>query len=189
VDWLIGSVFHEAMKLKENIYLLNTYGPAGVQISQRPERHFPGLLHQPSSTPQMSQMLDVQGLISRVAGDVQSQIEQIGHLLGQTNYILRMMMPELNNNPLVVRLLVEREELIHIFWGERLEELFSDMFHDNPAAGFCLAGRSYMESQWYNQALTVYERALAIDSNCEIALIKTAQVRSILAQNEQLIAT
>jgi len=27
IDWLLGSIFHEAMKLKENIYLLNTYGP------------------------------------------------------------------------------------------------------------------------------------------------------------------
>lgn len=184
IDWLLGSVFHEAMKLKENIYLLNTYGPAAVRIKERSPGNRMQVLRPTGPFPQLSSMVDVEALIRRIAMDVVSQMEQIGFLLGQANFILRLMMPDLSANMLVVRLLVEEEELVQRLWGETLDELFVDMFFGNVAQGFCTAGRSYLSGQWYARALAMYERALESDSTCDEALAKVVQLRGIVKDHD-----
>lgn len=182
VDWLVGSIFHEAMKLKENLYLLNTYGPAAVEIedlSRQSISHF-------SEKTTLVDMVNIQDLVDRIAVDVSKQMEQIGFLFGQTNYILRMMVPELAENMLVVRLLAEKEELVRRVWGESLESVYRDMFYQGPEYGFCTAGRSYLGGQWYEYALKMYRRALAIDPSCDEAVIKAAQLEKILRHQRSL---
>jgi hypothetical protein len=187
IDWLLGSVFHEAMKLKENIYLLNTYGPAAVRIHERPSPPSMGvLLPAAGPFPQLSSMVDVEGLVHRIADDVVNQMDQIGFLLGQANFILRMMMPDLATNMLVVRLLVEEEKRVQALWGESIEELFTDMFFGNGAQGFCAAGQSYWSGQWYPRALMMYERALEMDATCDEALARIAHLKAMLNENSQL---
>ncbi|HEB70083.1 MAG TPA: hypothetical protein ENI88_10765 [Desulfobulbus sp.] len=186
MDWLLGSVFHEAMKLKENIYLLNTYGPAAIRMRNLPEVSPVRVLRPAGSFPRLSNMVDAETLIRRIAADVVDQMEQIGFLLGQANFILRMMMPDLAANLLVVRLLVEKEELVLSGWGEHIEELFGDMFSGSGAEGFCAAGRSYLSAQWYVQALDMYERALGCDSQCDEARAKVVHLRAVLQENNGL---
>lgn len=186
IDWLLGSVFHEAMKLKENIYLLNTYGRAAVRMRELPLASSVRVLRPSEPFPQLLNMVDVDDLGRRIATDIISQMEQIGFLLGQANYILRMMMPELAQNILVVRLLVEEEERVHGLWGESIEELFTEMFSGSAAQGFCLAGRSYLSGQWYARALAMYERALHADKQCDEARVKVVHLRALLKENSQL---
>jgi len=186
IDWLLGSVFHEFMKLKENFHLLNTYEPRAICM-HRLSSAFPGRTRQSSEAlPLLSNMVDVESLIQRIASDVVRQIEQIGVLVGQANCILRMMLPRLADNLLVVRLLVEEEETVCVLWGEGIEELLADMFVGNAEQGFCAAGRSYFSGQWYPQALAMYKRALECDPGCDEARVKVAHIKEILRRNSRL---
>jgi len=180
LDWLVGSVFHEAMKLKENIYLLNTYGPAAVRIRELAPEPSRMLLRPRGVYPRLSSMVDVESLVRRIASDVISQMEQMGFLLGQANFMLRMMMPELAGNPLVIRLLVEKSELVDRVWGESVEEVLADMFAGSPVQGFCAAGRSYLLAQWYDDALAMYQRALAIDPGCDEARARVIHLQALV---------
>ncbi len=179
VDWLVGSVFHEAMKLKENIYLLNAYGPAARRI--RGLSQGPGFdpAAAGSALPRLSTMVDVELLIRKIGIDVGRQMEQIAILLGQATCILRLMMPELSSNPLVVRLLIEEEDTICALWGEEVESVLADMFAGSAARGFCVASRSYLAGQWYGEALAMYERALACDDGCNEAREKIAEIEAM----------
>ncbi|WP_028583515.1 hypothetical protein [Desulfogranum mediterraneum] len=174
VDWLIGSLFHEAMKLKENIYLLNHYGPVDFPVN----REGGGVREEGSLFP-LAQLLDTQGLFQRIAADSLLQMEQVGLLLGQASYLLRLMMPSLADNELVVRCLSENEGMILDIWGEPLEAVFSEMFSGQPAQGYCVAGRSYFNDQWYQRAKEMYQRAKEIDRYCSEAVIKLAQLERI----------
>jgi len=174
-DWLVGSVFHEAMKLKENIYLLNTYGPAARRLRRlSPADH--GLAR-------LSAMVDVESLVGSIAGDAARQMEHIGILVGQASCILRILLPELADNPLVVRLIVEEKQQVRTLWGESVREILSDMFHGSAAQGFCCAGHSYLEGQWYEQALAMYEQALQCDPDNSEARQQKARLESMLAQS------
>lgn len=186
LDWLLGSVFHEAMKLKENIYLLNTYGPTAMRMRGMPEASSMQVLRPSGSFPRLSKMVDAETLIRRIAADVVDQMEQIGFLLGQANFILRMMMPDMTANLLVIRLLVEKEVLVRRSWGESIEELFTDMFAGSAAQGFCAAGRSYLSAQWYVQALDMFKRALRSDEQCDEARAKVAHLQAVLKENRVL---
>jgi len=182
LDWLIGSVFHEAMKLKENIYLLNSYGPAAYRIG-KPE------LRENAEMPPLARMMDINGLITRIVHDVIREMEQLAFLFGQAGFILRTMIGDLSQNMLVIRFLVEHEENIRNFWGEELESLFSDMFYGAPEQGFCAAGRSYLNGQWYTRALSMYQRAVDIDHTCDEAIVKMYQLKTIVRQNSALLGT
>jgi len=176
VDWLVGSLFHEAMKLKENLYLLNNYGTATVAVDCLGDyngRHW-------RQSPAIARLVDMGSLVVRITGDVARQMERMGFLFGQVKYLLRMMLPDLVANTLILRLLAEQERAVGELWGESLEELFSDIFADNPASGFCQVGASYLQGQWYHQSQAMYRRALACDRHCDQAIIRLAHLGIIL---------
>jgi hypothetical protein len=180
VDWLIGSIFHEAMKLKENIYLLNSYGPAAFRLSDRDGDDGPGLRPPAVPSPGLARMMDIKGVITRIVGDVAGQVEHLGFLFGQANCLLRTMLPELGRNMLLIRLLAEQEDVVRELWGENMEEIFTDMFFGAPEQGFCAAGRSYLSGQWYAQALEMYRRAMHVAPDCDEALAKVHQLRAVV---------
>lgn len=174
LDWLVGSLFHEAMKLKENLYLLNNYGAAVVGenttlLGDRCLRAFPPDL--------------LASDLSMLVGGIAQQMERVGLLFGQVSCALRAMLPELIGNALIVRLLAEREAVVTELWGESLEAIFSDVLSGGAAAGFCLAGASYLRGQWFRQALTMYERALGCDRQCNEARVRAAHLKAVLRED------
>ena len=179
LDWLLGSIFHEAMKLKENIYLINTYGPAARRIRGLTPSSPDCSPAAASSLSRLSSMVDVELLIGRIAVEVGRQMERIGVLTGQATCILRLMMPELAGNPLVVRLLVEEEEAVAALWGEETTAVLADMFGGSAARGFCIAGDSYFAGQWYRQAIAMYRRSLVCDDACEKARQKIEEIKAM----------
>ena len=183
VDWLVGSLFHEAMKLKENLYLLNNYGSAALAINSLNDQHHPRY----RQLPVIADLVDIRSLVTRSDGDFARQMERMGFLFGQVNYLLRLMLPELAENLLILRLLVEEEKAVIDLWGESVEALFDDIFSGGAATGFCRAGSSYLRGQWYHQALAVYERAFACDKQCDEAIARIAHLKAILRDNPGLL--
>jgi hypothetical protein len=171
LDWLIGSIFHEAMKLKEDVYILNSYGSASLRSN--------------TSLSKLTRIMDRKGVIRRVAVDVMEQMEQLAFLFGQASNVLRTMLPGLTENILLIRFLVEQEDVIHELWGESLLALFQDMFPGQPGQGFCAAGESYMQGHWYTRALVMYRRALEIEQGCGEAAKKILALEALIQQNSQ----
>lgn len=180
LDWLVGSLFHECMKLKENLYLLSNYGARTATLDTLVERIG---ARQPQGDG-VCPLADVRILIGQITEDVPRQMERVGSLFGQVTYLLRLMLPVLVENRLIVRLLTEQEEVVAEIWGETLDELFAGIFAGGAAAGFCLAGASLYRGQWYEQALRLYERALVCDRCCHEALVRVAHLRAILGRDE-----
>ena len=182
IDWLIGSIFHEAMKLKEDVYMLNSYDAASLQPPELAVR----LLQQEIPASRLAQLMGSRSLTNRLVADVMAQMEQLAFLLSQANYMLRILTASQNQNLLLVRLLAEQEEMVLELWGEGVVSLFEDMFFGAPEQGFCAAGRSFMAGQWYPQALKMYQQALEIDRSCDEAMIKKYQLQAMIRQNSTL---
>jgi hypothetical protein len=176
IDWLVGSLFHEAMKLKENLYLLNNYGTAAVAVDGLADYN----VSRYRQSPAIIRMVDMVALVARITGNVARQMERMGYLFGQVKYLFRMMLPDLVENKLILRLLAEQEGVVSELWGESLDALFYDIFAGAPADGFCLAGASYLQGQWYRQSLEMYQRALACDRHCDEAIVRLAHLGAIL---------
>jgi hypothetical protein len=188
-DWLVGSIFHETMMLKENIYLLNRYGPAAFRLKDRPLELVPMPRSGTRMTLHLESIIDVHNLLSRAAADAVRQVEQIAFLFNHASYILRLMMPDLAGNSLVVRLLTEEEELVRMLWGEELADIFTDMYAGDAAEGFCVAGGSYLGGHWFVRALKMYQRALAVNPTCDEAITRMVQLQAVVRANRDLLDT
>lgn len=174
-DWLIGSLFHECVKLKENLYLLTNYG-GNSGLSPLVRNSLDGLLRQPFSEDPVEKS---KVLIGQVIGEVARQMEKVGFLFGQASYLLRRILPDLMDNILVVRLLVEQEQLVWDIWGESLEELLSTVSGGSAVSGLCSAAEAYYGGQWYHDALCLYKRALSGDKHCQKALVRSLQIAAL----------
>ena len=170
IEWLISSIFHETVKLKEDVHILNSYASAAFWVNDS------------APVSRLSRIIDRKGLIRRVAVDVMRQMEHLALLFGQTSNMLRTMLPALADNSLLVRFLVEREDMVEYLWSEELALVFSDMFSGKAAQGFCAAGKSYMSGQWYTRALIMYRRAVELDSRNVEAAAKVDELQRLIQQ-------
>ena len=174
LDWVVGSLFHEAVKLKENIYMFHFYAPQADEIKQ--------------------QIID-----ERMAGDAQclkfmegtgaeirKQMDNLALLCGRANYLLRAMLASQSDNVLLIRYLIERKDVVRELWSESLEELFYDMFPGGPEQGFCLAGKNYLDGHWHDRALMAYSAALEINPKCDDALRRISQIKLTLRHKEEV---
>ena len=64
VDWLIGSLFHEAMKLKEDLYLLAAYTPAAAALGGFTDRDAG------RADPAIARLVDIRAMVGRIACNV-----------------------------------------------------------------------------------------------------------------------
>jgi hypothetical protein len=53
------------------------------------------------------------------------------------------------------------------------------MFQGSSARGFCAAGRSYLEGQWYERARAMYDRALQRDPDNKEARRQLVRLQSV----------
>lgn len=172
LDWMMGSVFHEAMKLKENAYVHQFYGPLAQKMSACPAGG--GLL---------VCGVDSERFMKRTAREICRQMENLSLMFGRANYLLRLMMSEQAHNFILLRFLIENEDVVIQLWSESLAELFGDMFFGAPEEGFCAAARSYLADHWQERALAAYEQALAVRPDCEEAQRRVLQLKA-LAEKE-----
>jgi hypothetical protein len=169
LDWMIGSVFHEAMKLKENIYLFEFYAPLAHDLQggwQQEARRFCGI--------------ECGHFMERISHEVGRQMENLGFLFGRASYLLRIMLPSQGHNRLLLRYLREHGDVVFELWSESLDEVFADMFAGKPEIGYCLAAASYFEGNWYEKALEAYDEALHINKECMEAIRRTSELKEIL---------
>jgi hypothetical protein len=173
LDWVMGSLFHEAMKIKENAYIIQHYRPLAEKMTCPPddgERIVCGM--------------EFERLILRTADESSRQMENLSLMLGRANYLLRLLMREQSHNVILLRYLIENEQVVIQLWSESLRELFQDMFSGAPEHGYCAAARSYLTDHWQEQALTAYAQALEINARSEEAQRYVLQLKALLHQRE-----
>jgi hypothetical protein len=156
LDWVMGSLFHEAMKLKENAYISRYYRPLSEKMSVRP-----------GTDPLLTYGREFERLMKGATDEISIQMENLGLLFGRANYLLRLLMNEQKENGLLLRYLLENEQVVVQLWSESLGSLFHDMFAGAPEQGYRTAAKSYQADHWEEQALTAFARAGARGSRPE----------------------
>ncbi len=156
LDWMIGAIFHEAMKLKENVYMIERYRKSYPLETTGP------LLANHNGT---SHGMD---FFEETAHEIQRTIKRIDLLLKHAEKYLITVLKEETDNALLVRYLLE---VIASPSGHRsgitspmklLEALFPNGLHE----AYCLAGESYLEGSWFVEARRAFEKALEINPHC-----------------------
>jgi hypothetical protein len=135
-DLAVGSLFHEAMKFRENFYQRSAYGPKVQALQEAAVRDASGLL------PEFEKLLEGAAL------RIDESLQELDTLLAQTTAQFRVLLEANADEGVLARVLVARgEELAEVFGGSS-DEFFAALYGD-VASAWSRAGRSLLESGFY----------------------------------------
>ncbi len=150
-DLAIGTIFHEAMKLRENLYQLEVYGAKGQVLGSREGRrkYKEDFLRQLRKT------------LGRAEKRLKEGMEETRTLLHDATEQLKSLLPDFYSNGLLLRFFLEHPAETALVFGEGgVERCFEVIHPGGPGQGFAEAGRSYLASARYARARECFRQSL-----------------------------
>ncbi len=138
-DLAVGSLFHEAMKLRESLYQREVYAPKVEDMRLGAGREAEELFRE---------FEKIFGASDRRLAETLVETEV---LFRQTQEQLRLLMVDHRENGLIARFLLENTSLIDEVVVGGLEGLLTQVYGD-PEAAYEVAVRSYLDSAYFEEA-------------------------------------
>jgi tetratricopeptide (TPR) repeat protein len=153
LDLAIGSIFHEAMKLRENIYQMEVYGPRYLQFKPK--------MAKTAYEYERNYLQQFERIISRAEQGVREGMEETQSLLKDAVEQLIDFFKTNSANPYLARFLLEHQPLLHRVYGnKKVKEIFYLIFKKGLLGAYSLAGGSYLQSGHYDLASLYFSKAL-----------------------------
>jgi hypothetical protein len=158
-DITVGYIFHEAMKLRENLYQIEYYKPKHdinsheLTILERKIVHEIGALINKAEKRTKEGMKEIKVLSKELAAQLKDLIK-----LYKSNY-------------LIPRFIFENEKtLVRIFGKKGFDALLNDMYRDGWLLLMFKAAQSYLESEYYSLARDLFQRVSRADRHNRLAM-------------------
>jgi tetratricopeptide (TPR) repeat protein len=149
-DLAVGSLFHESMKLRENVYQLEVYAPKVEAARGQAEPGTEALFD------------EFARILAASRARLEEALVESEALLEQTRRQFRVLLVTHRRNGLLARYLLENASLAEEVLGEPLDAVLASI-HGDAASGYALAARSYLESGYFDEARRALVEALARD--------------------------
>jgi tetratricopeptide (TPR) repeat protein len=154
LDLVIGSIFHEAMKLRENIYQMEIYRPKYLQYKLKVGK----------TAYEKDYLQQFERIILKAKQGVTEGMEETRSLFQDAMAQLIDLFKESENNTLLVRFLLENQTLLQKVYGsKKTKKIFHLMFKKGFLDAYQLAGQSYLESEHYDLSSTYFSKALKMN--------------------------
>jgi len=153
-DWTIGSIFHEAIKLKENSYQMETYKPL---LEHERYQHNAVLARI---------VKDYFDVIENARKNLAEEIERINHLFSKALLHLIEIVPLHKDNILLVRFLLDNTKRLSekVFGKKALNQIVHTMFPEGLASAYLCVAEKCIQSGWYRDATRYLKKALKLDA-------------------------
>lgn len=170
LDWGMGYIFHECIKLKEDSYQQLTYAPwlkdmDGVLAQAKRDIAGP-LAHVPMQTEE----------------SMRREIDRIKTIIAQCKRILPDYLARHGDNQLLARFIVTQGELVREVFAEQYEELVAGIYGDEPENMYLLAAQSLRLGGWSEEAQASVQEAYRINPESKIVLQEKKIIDNWLAR-------
>jgi hypothetical protein len=145
-DLVLGSLFHEAMKLRESLYQREVYGPRVARLREVADEDAESLI------------AEFDRILGKSVARQDEVVAEVRVLLAQTRDQLRRLLLERAGDRRVTRCLLARKAEVDVAFPEGLDGLLRAM-HGNTVTGLIEGARALLESAHYREALEVLRRA------------------------------
>ncbi len=158
-DITVGYTFHGAMKLRENLYLLEYYQPQS-EIAQQ------------NLSPQERKIVNEIGVLVRKAqARLKEEFKEVATLADELVAQLKDLILLYKENYLLPRFLYENEKLIIKSYGRKgFDEILSMAYKDGRKLLILKTATSYLESEYFETARKLFKRIIRMDSSNNAAL-------------------
>ena len=157
-DITVGYIFHEAMKLRENLYQMEYYKP----------KHDIGAYELTMLEKKIVHEIGI--LINKAEKRMNEGLREIRVLSKELVEQLKDLIKLYKTNYLVPRFIFENEKtLIRVFGKKGFEELVNDLYRDGRSLLMFKAAMSYLESEYYSLARKLFQRVGRLDESNRLA--------------------
>jgi len=154
LDLVIGSIFHEAMKLRENIYQMEVYQPKYLQYKSKVGK----------SDYEKDYLQLFERIILKARQGVAEGMEETRSLFQDAMAQLIDLFKEGAQNTFLVRFLLENLTLLQKVYGsKKAKEIFDLMFEKGFLDAYQVAGQSYLQSEHYDLSSNYFLMAQKMD--------------------------
>lgn len=154
-DWTLGSLFHEGMKLKEDVYIMEVYEKGGTVLTA--SKHIPDDVN----------LAELRGeyktIIKKTYQSIAQEIDSLRYLFARAMGQLKKIIIHNKNDGLLIRFLVEAEDQFDRVYGDgALKSFFKKIYDHGLSDAYLIAGENYREGGWYHEASTMLTNALSL---------------------------
>lgn len=170
-DWTLGSIFHEGMKLKEDVYQLEVYLPSTDKINTS------------EGAKEIEEVLEEYfTVIDKATRNLDAEMKSIKDLFSKAVERLKELLTNHAHNGLLIRFLLENKKLVEKALGRNsLEEIISSLYPHQPECAYFTAGKSCLKGGWFKEAKEYFKKALEMNPTYNDATNYLKEVEQNLA--------
>jgi len=156
-DLLVGSLFHQMMKVKENTYQIERYAPRYAALRKA--------MRGPDAPEHGADFLRVgERAMQRARRALRQDFNHAVELFREATEVLHHVLRENHDNPLLVRTLLGNQGDVEAVYGSRsLDDLLSEMYGGRLAEAILVAARDLLQGGWHDRARERCQQALQLD--------------------------
>lgn len=168
LDWTLGYIFHESLKLMEDAHQQQYYAPL--------LEGFAGLGADPELSALSQNLMTIQ---SQTGESMRREVIRLNTLLLQTRKLFCLYFSGCSGHRPLARFLNDSNELARRTFQGDYERLITSVYADEPERMYVEAACSLLESARFAAAVQAAEAALAINPDCRAArsVKEAAEVR------------
>ncbi|GFM36335.1 hypothetical protein [Desulfovibrio psychrotolerans] len=172
LDWALGYIFHECIKLKEDAYQQQHYAPILRTLQQHEGYAEVRGLGDPLSE-----------VLTQTRQSIEREVRRIEFILEQCRELICIYYARHGGNRLLARLLFDRNELVRAVFGPRYEALISSVYEDVPERMYILAAEGLMECGRPEEAHRAATEGVRLNPACTRAKRCLADAEAMLLTN------
>ena len=153
-DITVGYIFHEAMKLRENVYQLEYYEPQYQTLVASDEL----------TALERKVIHEFDVLILKARKRLKEGLKEVKMLLKDLVTQLKDLLKLYRTNYLLPRFILENEKaLIRIYHKQGFFEILNDMYDHGRSTLIYKAACSYLDSEYYGSARLLFQKVATMD--------------------------
>ncbi|MDY7001786.1 MAG: hypothetical protein SVS15_08400 [Thermodesulfobacteriota bacterium] len=159
LDWCVGYIFHDVIKLKEDAYQQQNYAPWFKEMQDR---------DLPAKELRISRELF--NVLGQTSESIRREILRIRFIMSSCRKLFPLYLSFHKENPLLARFFFAQGELVREVFGSEYEDLMERVYGDRPELMYLLASRSLREGGWLSESQKAVEEAVKINPVDKVVL-------------------
>jgi hypothetical protein len=159
LDWGLGYIFHETIKLKEDSYQALTYAPWFLALRGR-------------ELPEAERVVveELFQVLRQTEESMRREIDRIRFIISQSRRLLPIYLARHSENALLARYLFSQNALVREVFGQDYEHLVGTIYGEHPERMYILAAQSLRLGGWVDDAALAVQAALGINPTDRLVL-------------------
>ncbi|CCH49159.1 hypothetical protein [Pseudodesulfovibrio piezophilus] len=160
LDWAIGYIFHETIKLKEDAYQKQNYAPWFHRLYEGDDLQ--------DSEKDVTDQLFL--ILNQTEESMRREIDRIRFIMAKCRQLLPSYLNRYSDNVLLARYIFSENTLVRSVFTEEYGGLISAIYRTEPERMFILASQSLRMGGWMDEATEAVHRAFEQNPTSKMVL-------------------